>query len=302
MAEEGSVFVDGVDAEVEDTDIETTTETNEEDVNNSGSSEEVSDSTPESTPDEQKGEEEKPLVEEKTEKGTRLDPDPLSRANQLRANAEAEMRQYHALLNDPERLEAYVSELKKEKGVAQPPQEEVTPVDPDKLETIDDLRNFAKYLQTNTQKEVSQLKQQLYGINQERVEEQTAKHIGSEIDRVRSKYPELRDTNSDGTLNPHYNKELDDLVSDMYEELDFNPQTRKFMGKISLERIADKIMRVRGLGEGEGSRKAQTDIIDKRRGRISGTRTITDSSQPDESKLSPSATIAERIRRASGRR
>lgn len=318
MTDEGSVFVDGVDGE------ESSDESTSENINNQveDSSEEKKDSTETSsgdttsenkdttseneevTDDKEKDKATKADGEaEKTEKGTKLDSDPLSRANQLRANAEAEIRNYVALLNDPERLESYVAELKKEKGLTSDKKEDTDALDfdkldPTKLETRQDIINFAKGLKEASQREIDAVKKQLQGFSTAAQQESVIKRVNSGISEVQTKYPELREFNPDGSKNPDYVPELDELVGATYNELDFDKRSGKYRGAVSIIAIADKIMNAKRVGEGKGSRKAQTEVIDKSRGRIPGTQADTSGSQPDDTKLSPSAAIAARMKRA----
>lgn len=309
--EEGSVMVDGMDSEVDSTEETSTTENVNNQVESEGkedSSSETTSESPESTVETSEAKEEKPVVEKQepvTEKGTKLDPDPLSRANQLRANAEAEVRNYTALLNDPERLETYIKELKAEKGTPEAKAAETTDfdsLDVSKLETVADLQKFAAGLKEASRKEIAAVKKELSGITSSQKEEGLSRQIQSSISEVQSKYPELRELNADGSKNPDYNPELDELVGSTYNTLDFDKKTGKYKGIVELGSIAEKIISAKRIGEGAGARKAQTDVIDKRLGRVVGTQPVSDNTRLDDSKLSASATIAERMKRAASRR
>lgn len=303
---EGSVYVDGVDGDIQDTSTAENINNQQEESSEQkkeASEESTIDATSEQSDSTVEGQEESkkegaPI--EKTEKGTKLDSDPLSQANQLRANAEAELRQYQALLNDPDRLKAYVKELESERGV---PQNETSKtdlgaIDPDKLETVDDLRLFAK----GVLEELGSVKRQLYGFTTSQQEEHLSRSIQNGISQVTAKYPELREFNADGTPNPEYNAELDALVGNTFNDLDLDKKTQRYKGAVNIVDIADRIMSARKLGESTGSRKAQTDVKDKRLGRITGTGTETVTPPVDESKLSPSATIAARMANAAKKR
>ena len=321
---EGSVMVDGVDAAEESAEE---TKSTTENINNQveESSEQKKDTTAKSdssdttsetdtTVDEEKKEETqegedktKPDEgkEEKTEKGTKLDPDPLSRANQLRANAEKEARGYYGLLNDPIKLEAYLQELKTEKGLTKVEAQTgdaLKNLDPDKLETVEDLRGFAKGLKEATAKEIDSVKKQVFGLTSSQQVKETAGRIQGGITEVQTKYPELREFNTDGSKNPEYNGELDDLIGQLFQELDLDKRSGQYRGQVNIMSIADRIMGARRIGEGRGARKAKTDVIDKRSGRVITSQTDGGAQRPDESKLSPSATIAERMKRAANKR
>lgn len=316
---EGSVMTDGIDGEESSEESsesseninnqaeessETKKEASEEEESSQDSTSEKKDDSDEEDSDKKEEETKADDTKDKTEKGTKLDSDPLSRAHQLRANAEAEARSYQGLLNDPERLESYLKELKAEKGEADKDAEpdDFKKLDPGKLETVEDLQKFAAGLKDATVKEIARVKRELGGLSANQQEESLSRSISGSISEVQTKYPELREFNSDGSKNPEYNEELDTLVGSMYNELDLDKSSKKYRGNVSLLAIADKIMSARRVGEGNGSRKAQTDIIDKRKGRIAGTGADMGGTRPDDSKLSPSAAIAERMKRATSKR
>ena len=306
---EGSVFVDGEDTGGEDNDTTSEESTENEDINNQSeedseaATEKASDKGDESSSEESDDKGKKTDV---TEKGTKLDPDPLSQANQLRANAERRAREYEAFLNDPVKVKAYLEDLEKETGAGKKEDEkssdDISKLDPKKLETVEDLQNFAEALKEATRKEIAAVKSQLTGFTSNQQQKETASRIQSEIAEVQTKYPQLRELNPDGSKNPDYDEELDKLVGETYNELDLDQRTGNYRGKVNILSIADRIMKAKTIGEGNGSRKAQTDVIDKRKGRVITSKTGGASQTVDDSKLSPAATIAERMKRAASRR
>lgn len=291
---EGSVMVDGQTPDVQE-DVQT------EHVNKSEESSSEQEKDSESVKTETVAEDKTEDTEERkeepnkvTDKGTRLDSDPLSQANQLRANAEAKARQMEDFLNDPKRVKAYLEDLEKENKTAI--KEEL--IDPDNLETVDDLKRFAKQLQGQSKQELEAVKREVFGIRDgERIRE-TKNRISSEVKNVQEKYPVLREFNSDGTKNPEYNEELDTAIGEFYNELDYDAHTKSYRGQHSIAKIADRFMKVRGLGEKNGTVKAQTIIKDKRTGRIITNQQGDSNTASDESKQSASQTIAERMKRA----
>ena len=306
---EGSVFVDGEDTGGEDNDTTSEESTENEDINNQSeedseaATEKASDKGDESSSEESDDKGKKTDV---TEKGTKLDPDPLSQANQLRANAERRAREYEAFLNDPVKVKAYLEDLEKETGAGKKEDEkssdDISKLDPKKLETVEDLQNFAEALKEATRKEIAAVKSQLTGFTSNQQQKETASRIQSEIAEVQTKYPQLRELNPDGSKNPDYDEELDKLVGETYNELDLDQRTGNYRGKVNILSIADRIMKAKTIGEGNGSRKAQTDVIDKRKGRVITSKTGGGVQTVDDSKLSPAATIAERMKRAASRR
>lgn len=307
---EGSVFVDGEDTGGEDNDTTSEESTENEDINNQ--SEEDSEAAGGKASDDKGDESESDESGDKgkktdvTDKGTKLDPDPLSQANQLRANAERKAREYEAFLNDPVKVKAYLEDLEKENGGAKKEDEkssdDISKLDPKKLETVEDLQNFAEALKEATRKEIAAVKSQLTGMTTSQQQKDTANRIQSEIAEVQSKYPQLRELNPDGSKNPDYDEELDKLVGETYNELDLDKRTGNYRGKVNILSIADRIMKAKTIGEGNGSRKAQTDVIDKRKGRVITSKTGGGAQTVDDTKLSPAATIAERMKRAASRR
>jgi len=300
MDTEGSVMVDGQTPEI-------TEETQEHVENSKESNSEQKDSEPKG----QQGEVREPEVKaesqdegtdkgtkqvERTDRGTKLAEDPLQQVNQLRANAESKVRQMEDFLSDPARVEAYLQDLKAERGgKKEEPKEEL--IDPDKLETVDDLKKFAKQLQAQSKREIDNIKNELGGYTQNERTKAVANRIGSEIKSVQDKYPTLREFNTDGSKNPEYNEELDKAVGEFYNKLDLDTKTGRYRGNYSIMEIADRMMGVRNLGEKTGTVKAQTIVKDKRTGRII-TNQQGDSETSDESKQSASQTIAERMKRA----
>jgi len=310
MDTEGSVMVDGQTPEIKEGD-------QAENINNQGDPNTQKDSqvtdpnkdgekTAEGqapTKTDKTGEEGEDKKQGLTDKGTKLATDPLQQANQLRANAESRVRQFEEFLSDPVRVKAYLEEIAGEHGKDK--QENPTDanaveglIDPDKLETVDDLKKFAKQLQTASDKKIKELEQKVNGVSQSQTIRATAEKVGTEIAQVQMKFPELREFNEDGSKNPEYNEDLDKAVGELYNLLDFDPSRKAYRGKYSVMKIAESVMKIRGLGEKTGSTKAQTAILDKRTGRVITNQAGGTDGQPDESKLSASQTIAERMKRA----
>lgn len=300
MPYEGSADIDGEGFVEDEEGFEESTSENEPDIENS------------STSDEDAGKNEE-VVEETTEKGTKLARDPLQQANQLRANAEAKSRQYEDLLMDPVGLERYLEDLKTSTGYkgkatsgatdVSKETKEMLRVDPDRIETVEDLRNFAKMLQQNITEEVGNVRKTVGGLVAGQRVNATVQKVSGGIETVRSKYPELREKNPDGTPNPSFNPVFDQKLSELYERYDLDPRTRMFKGEVDIVRLADDLAEVMSIGKDKGSRDAQTIVKDRRSGRISQGGSDS-SSSVDESKMSPSQIIASRIKRSrvSGRR
>lgn len=243
----------------------------------------------------QEGEDEnpKPPADGTTDKGTKLAPDPLSQANQLRANAERKLAQ----------AIEYIDEMKRN---AQPPKPAVVEpeefLDPSKIETVEDLQKFASSLKNVFEKRQADLEGKLQQTAEERATEKTDKFVMSQVEGVQSKYPMFREFNADGSANPEYDPELDKTLSDLYTELDFDPQSKNYRGKVSLMRLAGAMVTMSKRGEGIGSKNAQTQVIDKRGGAIKTNGTPA-GTVTDTSKMSAASTISSRISQSmNGRR
>lgn len=307
MPYEGSVDIDGEGYSEENIDDESTVTEDDQDIENSSTSEEVE----KPVEGEEVVPEEQPKAPELTEKGTKLAEDPLQRANQLRANAEKKVEDYENLLMDPDQLERYVQDLKASRGddgkhttiEASPEAKQILQVDPDKIETVEDLRNFAKAVQQTLEEEVGSIKKTVGGIVEGQKTEKMAQKVSSDIDAVRAKYPELRDKNPDGSPNPSFNPTFDEKLGKLYESLDFDPKTKMFRGQVNIVDLADTLADMMNVGKTKGSTEAQTIIKDKRVGRTSSG-SVTAPSDVDEKDMTPSQIIASRIKRsrASSRR
>ncbi len=236
---------------------------------------------------------------EKTDKGTRLDSDPLSRANQLRANAEAEVRNYREFLNNPQAVKAYLAELEKEQGGAVEEQEDE--ITPDQIETTEDLQKFARQLERKSNQKIEEVKRSLNGVQQKQALTATADQIDRQIQTIEGKYSALREFNADGSKNPDFDPELEKELGDLFIDLDYDPRGKQFKGKIDYVKVADRFMKAVKRGESQGSRKAQTIVKDKRDARPQSSGRVSTDSQLDESKMSASETIAARIAKAYGK-
>ncbi len=274
---------------------EEVTDENEENVNNQA---EDTATEPEGQPEGQEQDTSQSQETDQTDKGTKLDPNPLSQANQLRANAEARLRQYEQFMSDPGAVKRYLEELEAEKGQSGPADSQ--PMDPSKIETVEDLQKYAAYLEGKTTKQIEALRKENQQKDYVAQVKETGTRIASEIESVQTKYPQLRELNPDGTKNPDFDPELDREIGELYDYLDFDPQSHTYRGRVSFAKVAESFMRMAKRGEASGSRKAQTIVQDRRLGRAqSGT--VSKSSEPDESSMSAGQLIASRMRRAAGR-
>lgn len=305
---EGSVITDGMDAEDAQNEDSETSE-NSTNINNSENQTESQEGqTGELDTANPQGEAGKPKL---TEKGTKLADDPLQQANQLRANAEAKAKQYEEFFSKPENVEAYLNDLRGEKPSDKSVQTgtdivtEMTDADIIKLaegvQNTGDVVNVLKGIITLTKSEIQKVRDEVQGLTTGAKVKETNANVATSITQVQAKYPVLQKKLPDGSDNPEFDKDLDDTIGKLFLKMDYDPQTKSFRGQTDLMEVADMVMKAAKVSESRGSRKAQTIIRDKRSGRVITGGTSTDSGQIDESKMSPSQTIADRIKRVSRR-
>jgi hypothetical protein len=290
---EGSVFVDGIESDVDDTQVEETqgeetqtqnteqteqqTEGESEQLNNQGE--------PESS-------EAKPQL---TEKGTKLDPNPQSAAYQLLANERRAREQAENILRNPDLLKQYIEQS----GILKQPEAEEPAFNAENIKTADDVINALNTMRSEfSQREqayentIRELKQELTGLSTERSYERIAKTIESDIVRVREAYPELN------PKSPQYNKEIEKAITNLYHRADYDPQTKRFMGKVTLAEIADTYMQGISVAKQQGSREAQTRVIDKSKGKVVTSSKAT--AVEEKESTDPGANIAREISKLFG--
>lgn len=286
---EGSVFVDGVSGPEEETTVEDTTV--EESQNDTQTEESASENVNKSTSQEEE-------QSDITEKGTKLDINPLSRANQIAANERAKARQYEELLNDPIKLRAYMSQFEQPKE--QEPEEKEE--DLSWIQTDADLQKYLKdrdkRMEEKLEKKFSSLTESQKKLRQQDEFADHIREVSDSIEKetvaVKEKYPEL-DAKSD-----QYSPELDAAVSELFHASDFDSSTNTYMGRVSLLGVADRIMHATRSMKEKASKQAQTKVLDRTTSRVR-----TGTSAPEEvdtTKMSASQLIAHRMQLATKQR
>lgn len=290
---EGSANTEGF----EEMDEESTSEENSENINNSedeSKSEETKEVTPE-TKSETDG-------QKLTDKGTKLDPNPQSAVHQELANAKREAEQYREFMSNPAQVKKYLADLEAELGeqtgeskaeIKDRAEDENLVTDPNKIETPEDFKSYVNFLTKDLQKAKQDLLKERDSIRYEAQEKAIGERLVSEIDSIQSKYSFLN------PKSPDFDPILEKEIADQYEEIDKDPRTGRYLGKVSVAAIAERAIRIRKLGEATGSKTAQTTVLDKRQGAIKTGGAGTTSS--DESKMSAAQVIASRMARASGK-
>jgi len=282
---EGSVSTEDSDfdeSEEESTDEDTGTENVEGETSTTDEEASSTDSTLTQEPEQDKA--------ERTEKGTKLDPDPLSRANQELANERAKIRQYEEVLQNPDMLKKYVSTFDKDGEKGQKTEEPELRYED--VQTTEDLHKFLAQQDRKIQDKVKELDQTISHVQSSQRSNQVADRIKSDVAAVQGTYPEL-DPKSD-----QYSEELDTSVGQLYELYDFDPQTKSFRGQVSIKQIADIVMKAAVSSKRKGSEETQTIVRDRRTGKaVSGA----SQTAPDESSMTTGQIIASRIKAARGR-
>lgn len=212
-----------------------------------------------------------------TEKGTKLDPNPQSAVHQELANARRTIQQMEGVLTNPTLLKRYAEQngmtLAEAKADIKEDQEEqedlIEEFTPDQFQTREDIAKALNTIRSTTSKTVKELKAEnqrlregYKGINSSRELERVANNMQKDITTVREKYPELNPSS------PDFDKELEQSIGELYHELDFDPTSQTFRGKVSIAKIADRIMTAAGRAKKQGSRQAQTDVRVKQAGKV----------------------------------
>lgn len=306
---EGSVFVDGFDdgsddATSEDSIDETSTD---EVVEDSKEEPEVKSEADDKQEDESDDSDEgEPKL---TPKGTKVDPNPASAVHQELANERRQRLQMEEILNDPDKLNRYMSAAGFNKSTVEVAKDKPKPtstdelqelIKPERLQTVGDyskaLQALASYTQNTVESyetKIGGLTKELGGLSAGRRLESVANTIDKDITLVREKYPELDPKSSD------FNPELEKEIGELFNELDFDGQSMTYRGSHSLLNIAERMMRSAVALKKAGSSEAQKIVKEKRMGRVSSTGKS--KAEATEENLSPGQVIAQRIARMSRR-
>lgn len=269
-------------------------ETTEESVNNESGSEE------ESSESEEEG------GEKLTEKGTKLDPNPKSAVHQELANAKRQIQQMTQVLTTPSLLKKFAeqngmtlaeakAEIKDEKQEAKSVIDEFKP---EQLNTREDVARALNSVRSSSLSEIKALKEEnenlrkgLTGISGERESERIDNIVKDGIITVRDKYPQL------DPKNPDFDKDLEAEIGALYEELDFDTESKRFRGKVSLVKLTDRIMKAAGKAGEQASKKAQTDVKVKQAGKVTSGKGSTEKAGESSD---PSTSIAQKIAKTLG--
>jgi len=242
--------------------------------------------------------------EQRTEKGTRLDPNPLNAAHQQLANANRLVKDYQDVLLNPDKLRKYAvaSGLTLAEAKAEIKEEAKALYTPEMFDSKESLAGTLNKMQTGFQTELQALRDEnkrlsegFTGFSQSRHIERVASIMSQETAAVQEKYPELN------PKNPEYDSALEDGIGRLLIKLDAvdpkNP-SQGFKGEHSLVELTDLIMGAAGKARDKGSQRAQTDIKVKQAGRV--VTSSKNNSQDTESSKDAGSVIAQRIAKAMG--
>jgi hypothetical protein len=236
-----------------------------------------------------------------TEKGTKLDPNPLSQAHQLLANERRQRAQYEQILNNPDMLKRYAEQMGMTLAQAKAEvKEEVNEFTPDKFKTADDVAAALNNLQTQfsgklteAQKVIETLQSKVSEFESTGRIQQVANGMKEDIMTVREKYPVLNPKNPDYK---EFGQELEKRIGSFYHQLDFDPQSNSYRGGVSLAGITDFVMGFVDQAKKEGNTEAQTKVIVKKAGKVvTSSKKTTDEG---ETSKDPGTVIAQRIAKA----
>lgn len=240
----------------------------------------------------------------KTEKGTKLDPNPKSAVHQQLANANRIRSQYEQVLSDPAKIAQFV---KQQYGIdmqvpgAQPKadangNQQPAPITSGKkftakdFENIEDVANVVNQIQEQFQTtiaerdaKIEQLTKQVTGIQQGGRIQHVANNLAADVTELRS-LPELNPES------PDFIPGLEDRIGAYYHKLDFDEASGMYRGDYSLKEIAQEFLETARVSRQAGSKRAQTIIKDKTGGAVRTT--PGGGKQVNSDQLSPGSSIA----------
>lgn len=270
-------------------------------------SEEISEETQESdTPDQddsgESGKENQDTSEEQlTEKGTKLDPNPLSAAHQQLANERKIRQQYEQLLSNPQLLSQYIkSQYGSPVANQQVEEPEIKEYKADDFESLDDVANVVNNLQKSFvektksyEEKIMQLSNAVSLLTRSATQDKVASNIEREVIGLQG-IKEL------DPKSPEFIDGLEEEIVSLYHRLDFDENTGTYRGQYSIAEIGKSIVEAAKKARQAGSQKAQTIIKRKAEGRVTTSSKVEE--ETDDEKLSPEDSIAKGISQMFGGR
>lgn len=282
-------------------DTETTVETTEE-ASGEQSTEASETSGEESKQTEEESDGTKDDKAELSEKGTKLDPNPLSRAHQELANERRIRTQMEQVLANPKLLQQFMEEQYGMKAPAvvdgdtgskteAPEYKEFKAED---LESLDDVAGVLNNLQKSFveskksyEAKIQELESQVTNLVEGGKTQTIATTMEKDVASLRQE-PELDPSNSE------FVDGLEQKIAEQYHKLDFDEKTGRYRGNYSIADIGKQFLEAVRMGKTKGSIKAQTIVKDKSEGKIVTSPKVTDNST-DEDSLTPGSSIAQGV-------
>ena len=261
-------------------------------------------------------------------KGTKLDNDPLTAANQQLANARAALQQseqrskiFEQVLRNPETLKALITkqtgqtfvpqEEQKEQPAFAVPEKKYT--SHEQLKTPEDLYNAIeerdKVLRAEVANaltsELTKMQKVIQGFEAQKRQEmeafqdrentiRIASSAKADLEEASKTYSWLNESSQD------FNQQLRDLASKEYIATDYDPQTQRFLGRRKFSDIAKNLDAVIKATSASATEAAKTTLVDKTQARP---RTGSTAAPQKQGKMSPESFISAQFAAArSGRR
>lgn len=240
----------------------------------------------------------------RTEKGTKLDPNPKSAVHQQLANQIRVRSQMEQVLADPAKIARFVKE---QYGIEMPVRggtqqtqgdnqgQQPAPISGKKFtakdfENIEDVANVVNTIQEQFTTQISQrdakieeLTKQIGGIQQGGRVRQVADNLASDVTNLRS-LPELDPKSSD------FVEGLEEEIGNLYHRLDFDERAGMYRGNYSLQEIGESVIGAARKARKVGSQNAQTIVKDRNGGRVRTTQG--GANQDNSNNVSPEKSIA----------
>lgn len=239
--------------------------------------------------------------QDKTEKGTKLDPNPQSAVHQQLANERRTRGQMEKVLADPALLAQFVekqygikmpvsgaqSEGQGDQGQSAVTTKKWTAKD---FESLDDVADKFNGLQdsfsqeiANRDKEIKTLKDQIGGIQDNGRLRSIAESAESDVSSLKS-IPELTPNN------PDFIEGLEGQIASLYHRLDFDEDTQQYRGQYSIKEIGKSLIETARAAKKAGVKRGQTIVRDKTGGQIRTSPGSKDA--PDRETMTAGASIA----------
>jgi hypothetical protein len=214
----------------------------------------------------------------KTDKGTKLDPNPKSAVHQQLANERRMRSQMEQVLASPELIakfvrEQYGIEIPTKGASQQPSTEQNKPGTTQKwtakdFESLEDVAEKFNGLQeqftseiAKRDEEIKKLNGQLGGLSERGRVLQIADGLEGDV-KALSSNPELNPNS------PEFVPGLEDEIGAFYHKLDFDEASGMYRGNYSLREVGESMIKTARSAKKAGSQRAQTIIKDKTGGKI----------------------------------